>query len=60
PLLTHIGTDAQHPTGSSLGRQPDKHASDYAKEMADAWAKWGKHLTNLRAQAKGIALVAGE
>ncbi|MGC9217622.1 tyrosine-type recombinase/integrase [Acidithiobacillus sp.] len=33
---------------------------DYAKEMADAWAKWGKHLTNLRAQAKGIALVAGE
>ena len=33
---------------------------DYAKEMADAWAKWGKHLTSLRAQAKGIALVAGE
>ena len=33
---------------------------DYAKEIADAWAKWGKHLTNLRAQAKGIALVAGE
>ena len=33
---------------------------DYAKEMADAWAKWGRHLTNLRAQAKGIALVAGD
>ena len=33
---------------------------DYAKEMAEAWAKWGKHLTNLRAQAKGIARVAGE
>ena len=33
---------------------------DYAKEMADAWAKWGRHLTSLRAQAKGIALVAGD
>lgn len=33
---------------------------DYAKEMADAWAKWGRHLTSLRAQAKGIALVVGD
>ena len=33
---------------------------DYSTEMADAWAKWGRHLTNLRAQAKGIALVAGD
>ncbi|MGK9453076.1 tyrosine-type recombinase/integrase [Acidithiobacillus caldus] len=30
---------------------------DYAKEMAEAWAKWGRHLATLRAQAKGIALV---
>ncbi|MEL5848235.1 MAG: integrase arm-type DNA-binding domain-containing protein [Candidatus Igneacidithiobacillus chanchocoensis] len=33
---------------------------DYAKEMAEAWAKWGRHLATLRARAKGIALVAGD
>lgn len=31
---------------------------DYVKEMAESWAKWGKHLASLRAQAKEIALVA--
>jgi len=32
---------------------------DYAKEMADAWARWGQRLAVLRAEAKGIALVVG-
>lgn len=30
---------------------------DYSKEMAEAWAKWGRNLATLRAQAKGISLV---
>jgi ABC-type sulfate transport system substrate-binding protein len=30
---------------------------DYAKEMADAWAKWGRHLMGLRAIATGDNVV---
>jgi len=26
---------------------------DYSAEMADAWAKWGRHLMGLRAVATG-------